>query len=432
MWSVDDAPAVLAAPPAACGARRSSCGVRSALRQLKQFLPFCLAYLVLGASGAAAAAPRADNRHHTAGAAVGSVPPRVQLARQTLDETVVGGEAGVKTASKTARLDPANFLVVIIATAILIYCCHRTLRPPFLNVEKMSTSERQEMRELEEAGELELHSAFLFVVVASAALLLIFYFMSAMSLLITILFSFIATISLGATLYPYVDHLTGNRFSHDTEVPLLGPTPTLVFVLAPVCIFTVALWLITKSWILNNILAISLIVFFLTTIRISSLMVNTVLLVLAFFYDIFWVFCSSAVFGSNVMVTVATQLDVPIKILVPLVLSQEGSDLQFTLIGLGDIVLPGLVLSFAMRFDDNRKVDLRSGYFAVTMTGYVVGLMICEVVVGAFHLAQPAMIYLVPGTLIPFYAMALYRGELGEAWVGIKGSNYIDIVEERP
>jgi signal peptide peptidase-like protein 2B len=288
------------------------------------------------------------------------------------------------------------------------------------------------MRELEEAGEMELHSAFLFVVVASAALLLIFYFMSAMSLLITVLFSFIATISLGAAVYPYVDHITNNKFSYDMEVPFLGPTPTLVFCLAPFCILTVVIWLITKSWILNNILAISLIIFFLTTIRISSLMVNTVLLVLAFFYDIFWVFCSSAVFGSNVMVTVATQLDVPIKILVPLILSQEGPDLQFTLIGLGDIVLPGLLLGFAMRFDDSKRIDLTSGYFAVTMTGYIVGLTMCEVIVGSFHLAQPAMIYLVPGTLIPFYVMALYRGELGDAWKGIKGSNYIDIVEERP
>lgn len=150
----------------------------------------------------------------------------------------------------------------------------------------------------------------------------------------------------------------------------------------------------------------------------ASLMVNTALLVLAFFYDIFWVFCSSAVFGSNVMVTVATQLDVPIKILVPLILSQEGTELQFTLIGLGDIVLPGLLLSFAMRFDDHKRISLTSGYFAVTMTGYVVGLTLCEIIVGAFHLAQPAMIYLVPGTLLPFYCMALYRGEVGEAWKG--------------
>ena len=41
---------------------------------------------------------------------------------------------------------------------------------------------------------------------------------------------------------------------------------------------------------------------------------------------------------------------------VPLIMSEDDST-QFTLIGLGDIVLPGLLLCFAMRFDDS-KVSL--------------------------------------------------------------------------
>ena len=104
---------------------------------------------------------------------------------------------------------------------------------------------------------------------------------------------------------------------------------------------------------------------------------------------------------------------------VPLVLS-EGKDTQFTLIGLGDIVLPGLLLCFAMRFDDSKGLDFRSNYFAVTMAGYCIGLTICEIIVGSFHWAQPAMIYLVPGTLIPFTLTAFRRGEISELWDGIK------------
>jgi hypothetical protein len=46
---------------------------------------------------------------------------------------------------------------------------------------------------------------------------------------------------------------------------------------------------------------------------------------------------------------------------------------------------------------DAQGLDMKSGYFLVTMIGYCVGLTICEIVVGSFHLAQPAMIYLVPG-----------------------------------
>ncbi len=122
----------------------------------------------------------------------------------------------------------------------------------------------------------------------------------------------------------------------------------------------------------------------------------------AFFYDIFWVFCSSRcptilnsrtpnpfnnrtahvwknkaehlfltrpnrVFGANVMVTVATQLNVPIKILVPLWFPQGASD--FTLIGLGDIVLPGLLVAFALRVDHItlNTPSLFGGYFFYAM-----------------------------------------------------------------
>eukprot|EP00293_Proteomonas_sulcata_P016805 CAMPEP_0184296876 /NCGR_PEP_ID=MMETSP1049-20130417/7825_1 /TAXON_ID=77928 /ORGANISM="Proteomonas sulcata, Strain CCMP704" /LENGTH=202 /DNA_ID=CAMNT_0026606323 /DNA_START=48 /DNA_END=656 /DNA_ORIENTATION=+ len=189
--------------------------------------------------------------------------------------------------------------------------------------------------------------------------------------------------------------------------------------MAPVCILCVVTWLMTKSWILNNILAFSLIIFFLTSVRLSSLKVASSLLTLAFFYDIFWVFISGHIFGKNVMVTVATGLNVPIKILVPLMMA-HGKSMQFTLIGLGDIVLPGLLLCFALRFDDSKGVDKKSGYFAATMVGYCVGLTMCEIIVGTFHVAQPAMIYLVPGTLIPFILVARARGEIGEAWEGLK------------
>lgn len=120
-----------------------------------------------------------------------------------------------------------------------------------------------------------------------------------MAVLITILFSFISALALGALLYPYADKYSNNRFSREIDVAWLGPIPVLVFVLAPVCGLVVLSWLLTKSWILNNVLAIALIIFFLTSVRLSSLKVASCLLILAFFYDIFWVFISSSVFGQN-------------------------------------------------------------------------------------------------------------------------------------
>mmetsp|Transcript_60432 Transcript_60432/g.138114 ORF Transcript_60432/g.138114 Transcript_60432/m.138114 type:complete len:394 (-) Transcript_60432:283-1464(-) len=336
------------------------------------------------------------------------------------------GTAGgpVKTASKKSTIDPSNFLVVLIAAVILVYGSHRALRPPFMDM-SMSSEEMLAHEEAAEAGEMQLHTTFMFVIVSSCSLVLIFYFMSAMSILITVLFSFISSLSLGALVYPYVDRLTEHRFSREVDVPYLGPMPILFFILAPICIIAVLTWLLTKSWLLNNILAFSLIIFFLTSVRLSSLKVASSLLTLAFFYDIFWVFISSSIFGKNVMVTVATGLNVPIKILVPLMFS-SGKNQQFTLIGLGDIVLPGLLLCFALRLDDTKGIDKKTGYFAVCMVGYCIGLTMCEFVVGTFHWAQPAMIYLVPGTLIPFIYKAWSRREIQDVWDGIKGHHRLD------
>ena len=52
-----------------------------------------------------------------------------------------------------------------------------------------------------------------------------------------------------------------------------------------------------------------------------------------FFYDIFWVF------GTDVMVTVAKSFDAPIKLLFPKDLF--AAELQYSMLGLGDIVIPG-------------------------------------------------------------------------------------------
>ena len=57
-----------------------------------------------------------------------------------------------------------------------------------------------------------------------------------------------------------------------------------------------------------------------------------------FFYDVFWVFGSKSVFGSNVMVTVAKGVEAPIKLMFPR--GQNGcGDLEFSMLGLGDIVV---------------------------------------------------------------------------------------------
>jgi hypothetical protein len=114
------------------------------------------------------------------------------------------------------------------------------------------------------------------------------------------------------------------------------------------------MYLYTKHWMLNNIIAIFMVFMFLKALRLSTLKVAALLLGLAFFYDIFWVFISSYIFGDNVMVAVAQGLDLPMKLQCPHIDSNDPISNACSMIGLGDLILPGVVIAFAFRVDLSR------------------------------------------------------------------------------
>lgn len=66
---------------------------------------------------------------------------------------------------------------------------------------------------------------------------------------------------------PSLARYTNNKYAREVDLPWLGEMPLLALMMAPVCFASVLTWVFTKSWLLNNILAFSLIIFFLTSVR---------------------------------------------------------------------------------------------------------------------------------------------------------------------
>lgn len=179
------------------------------------------------------------------------------------------------------------------------------------------------------------------------------------------------------------------------------------------------------------------------------------------------------------MVTVATTLDVPIK------LTFKAAERQ-SILGLGDIVLPGIVMAWALRLDlwlyyqrkvkyeaadlkivekdattgavvtrtDTKHKEIKARYVSVqgawaerfwvhgclpfsgrkqlpaeieasrfpktyfysTVLGYSLGICVTMAMLLIFKRGQPALLYLVPGVLGSLYVTALIRGELKLIW----------------
>ena len=177
------------------------------------------------------------------------------------------------------------------------------------------------------------------------------------------------------------------------------------------------------------------------------------------------------------MVTVAKSLDVPIKLMFPRPAPADDPSgaPSHAMLGLGDVVLPGIMIGLALRFDlylfylrrqkrtpaatqgeaetvekpqyhslagrwsdhfwthsltgrplwlltttNESKPELPftfpKTYFTAGLVGYVLGLLATLGVMMVWNHAQPALLYLVPGVLGSVWLTALARGELKLMW----------------
>ncbi|KAF5621855.1 minor histocompatibility antigen H13 [Fusarium sp. NRRL 52700] len=229
----------------------------------------------------------------------------------------------------------------------------------------------------------------------------------------------------------------------------------------------------TTSPLLSNMLGYAMCYGSLQLISPTDFLTSTLILVGLFFYDIVMVFYTPY------MVTVATKLDVPIK------LTFEAAERK-SILGLGDIVIPGMVMALALRFDlwlhydqkikyestdlkliekdpasgalitrsetkhkevkakyvnvkgkwgdglwtrgaffifgpqqlppDLAAAHFRKTYFHASVIGYLLGMLVTLAMLLIFKRGQPALLYLVPGVLGSLWLTGLVRGEIKQMW----------------
>jgi len=163
---------------------------------------------------------------------------------------------------------------------------------------------------------------------------------------------------------------------------------------------------LTKHWISNNILGLAFSIQAISLLSLGSYKIGCILLAGLFFYDIFWVF------GTEVMVTVAKSFDAPIKLLFPK--NVFAAEFQFSMLGLGDIVIPGLFIAFLLRFDKRtvKKAGAsKATLFTATFISYFLGLATTIFVMHTFQAAQPALLYLVPYCIASSSIVAVKNGQ---------------------
>ncbi|XP_077524523.1 signal peptide peptidase-like 2B isoform X2 [Amblyomma americanum] len=168
------------------------------------------------------------------------------------------------------------------------------------------------------------------------------------------------------------------------------------------------------SWILQDLLGVCFSVYILRVLRLPNMKICTLLLSILFFYDIFFVFLTPLLIptrashnatasfvnatgkGDSIMVEVArgggSKETIPMVMRVPRFGNRDLAPClrSHSLLGFGDILVPV----------------------------YGLGLLATFLALILMRMAQPALLYLVPFTVLPTLAIAWFRGELEDIWKG--------------
>ncbi|XP_058724718.1 signal peptide peptidase-like [Vicia villosa] len=301
--------------------------------------------------------------------------------------------AGLTLAPLVVKIDP-NVNVVLTACITVFVGCYRSVKPT-PPTETMSNEH-----------------AMRFPFVGSAMLLslfLLFKFLSKdlVNTVLTLYFFVLGIVALSATLLPSIKRFLPNHWNEDLIVwrfPYFKSldiefTKSQIIAAIPGTFFC-AWYALKKHWLANNTLGLAFCIQGIEMLSLGSFKTGAILLGGLFFYDIFWVFFTP------VMVSVAKSFDAPIKLLFP------TSDIArpFSMLGLGDIVIPGIFVALALRFDVSR--GKQSQYFKSAFLGYTFGLVLTIVVMNWFQAAQPALLYIVPAVIGFLAAHCIWNGEV--------------------
>nr|XP_037289830.1 signal peptide peptidase-like 2B [Rhipicephalus microplus] len=177
----------------------------------------------------------------------------------------------------------------------------------------------------------------------------------------------------------------------------------------------------------QDLLGVAFCINMLKSIHLPNLKLLSLLLMLLLVYDVFFVFITPflRVNRESVMVEVAKGSGVrevlPMVIKFPRIYRSGYSkcfQMKFSILGLGDILAPGMLISYCHTFD--LFALGRRFYFYIACVSYGLGMVATFLALELMRNAQPALLYLVPFTIIPTITTAWSKGDLFAIWNGVK------------
>lgn len=277
----------------------------------------------------------------------------------------------------------------------------------------------------------------IYATVFIGTVLLIYFFFNSMVYVFIAMFLIAATISVYWIFIPFMHLIPCGNYSCDLHfLKICHITAEIQDIILLLCTMTLSItWCVLRHeryiWVLQNCLGMAVCITFISLNRVETLKSCTMILIAFFIYDILFVFVTPLftpdgksvmeriVIGGNEQQSYGPKEQMPTILKVPYyTLNPLGTCFQdsFYVLGFGDIIIPGLLISLCHTF--GMKTNAVKIYLPVVLTGYGIGLILTDTFLSIMRTAQPALLYLVPCTLPLVMITSCIRKEFWHFWSG--------------
>ncbi|KAM6181489.1 signal peptide peptidase-like 2A [Erethizon dorsatum] len=317
------------------------------------------------------------------------------------------------------------------------------------NMKAVTDAEDREMKKKEEYLTFSPLTVVVFVVICCVMMVLLYFFYKWLVYVMIGIFCIASAMSLYNCLAALIRKTPCGRCA----IACRGKSieVRLIF-LSALCIAVAVVWAVFRNedrwaWILQDILGIAFCLNLIKTLKLPNFKSCVILLGLLLLYDVFFVFVTPFITknGESIMVELAAgpfgntekndgnfveataqpsapREKLPVVIRVPKLIYFSVMSvclMPVSILGFGDIIVPGLLVAYCRRFDV--QTGSSSIYYISSTIAYAVGMVLTFLVLVLMKKGQPALLYLVPCTLITASLVAWRRKEMKKFW---KGSSY--------
>ncbi|KAF9392432.1 hypothetical protein CPB97_001621 [Podila verticillata] len=219
---------------------------------------------------------------------------------------------------------------------------------------------------------------------------------------------------LGLHIEPY--HITLSRKARDVYSAKFSVLHLSMMI---VSILLSGYYAATKDWIASNIFAVAIALNGIQLLSLDSFKTGITLIVGFCLYEVGW-----AKYGAEILVSVAKNMDAPIKVVFPWLIFglPAGQTFRFANFGLGDIVVPGLFAALCLRFDQHvagsknpalgSSTRFAKPYFIACLVAYLLGLGCSFYLERTTQISLPSILYVGPACILSVFMTGSVRGQM--------------------